>query len=701
MSVLLLSVGTGTARADEAEQLEKRISLAHGDAKIVYMIQRYQLSLLTDDVQRQVSSLNAAVDEARRQQNDEKLAALLAERAQFFYNRGMRDSVVAYVPNDRETLARMKEWNRYYEVWTHLVNTYIYFNKNKTMALQEVQTMFDDAMQRNNKYGQGIAYFTMGNVHLNMNNLDESEAAYRKGLTLLSEIRPLPGQLAELYSYYGDVLNEQRKFAQLDSLTMSWSEYIPRFISEKHFTDDQNKTEIDILWFYYDIACAQASLGLHQLDRAERMLADARSRFDGEASYQGMAWLTCASQLRLQQGRYAEALDCNTRRLRLTSADEDRAVYLTIIAQRADILSALHRYEEAAALYKEMYTLRDSISSADTKTQLNEMNTLFRVGELEHERERAQFRAVLIIVGIIVVALGVFLVYRLRAARRLKRAHDQLQATHEKLQSTHDELLSAYDRLEETTAAKERIESDLRIARNIQMSMVPSRFPERPDVDLFASMTPAKEVGGDLYGYHLDGDRLYFALGDVSGKGVPASLFMAQATRLFLTLAAQGMMPAEICTRINDALSGEDNEACMFVTMYVGLIDLTSGRLDFCNAGHNPPVLIGDGRAEFVDMLPNAPIGLYPGLEYEGEEIADITGRPLFVYTDGLNEAENRQQEQFTDERLLDILAAEPFESSQHTIDMLCEAVERHRDGAEPNDDLTMLCVNYIGTNDA
>ena len=241
--------------------------------------------------------------------------------------------------------------------------------------------------------------------------------------------------------------------------------------------------------------------------------------------------------------------------------------------------------------------------------------------------------------------------------------------------------------------AKERIESDLRIARDIQMSMVPSTFPDRPDLDLYASMTPAKEVGGDLYGYVLNDDRLYFALGDVSGKGVPASLFMAQATRLFRTLAAQGITPAKIATQMNDALSGEDNERGMFVTMFIGLLDLNTGHLDFCNAGHNPPVLIGDGTTEFVEMIPNAPIGLWPGMEFEGEEIADITDRPLFVYTDGLNEAENCRQEQFSDERLLEILQTTPFESSEKTVEMLREQVERHRDGAEPNDDLTMLCV--------
>ena len=252
----------------------------------------------------------------------------------------------------------------------------------------------------------------------------------------------------------------------------------------------------------------------------------------------------------------------------------------------------------------------------------------------------------------------------------------------------------AAQRMAEMRAQQERIENELQIARNIQMSMVPSQFPDYEGLDMYASMTPAKEVGGDLYGYVLIGDKLYFALGDVSGKGVPASLFMAQATRLFRTLAAQQMMPAEICTHMNDALSGEDNESGMFVTFWLGLVDLKTGHLDFCNAGHNPPVIGGgEHHAEFLEMIPNTPIGLWPGMEYEGEAIETIKGRPLFIYTDGLNEAENRQQDQFGDDRLLEILRTSHFDTAQHVIDILSAAVEQHRNGAEPNDDLTMMCV--------
>ena len=255
-------------------------------------------------------------------------------------------------------------------------------------------------------------------------------------------------------------------------------------------------------------------------------------------------------------------------------------------------------------------------------------------------------------------------------------------------------LVRYIEELKLTTAQKASIESELNVASNIQMSMLPSVFPNREGLDMFASTAPAKEVGGDLYGYLLKDHNLYFCVGDVSGKGVPASLFMAQVTRLFRTLANQQLTPADICTQMNEALSGDENPTNMFVTLFVGLVNLQSGHLMFCNAGHNPPV-IGGGQhhGEFLEMLPNFPIGVMPGLAFQGEEIDSIKGRALFLYTDGLNEAENRQHEEFGDDRLLSILRDTHFETAQQVVETLAAEVEKHRDGADPNDDLTMMCL--------
>ena len=303
-----------------------------------------------------------------------------------------------------------------------------------------------------------------------------------------------------------------------------------------------------------------------------------------------------------------------------------------------------------------------------------------QIAEQEVALSKQRYGAAAVFFAIIVLALAIFIFFRHRAAKRLEVAHEELKV--------------AYDQFEETTAVKERIQSELRIARDIQMSMVPHEFPQLKGLDMYGSMMPAKEVGGDLYGYILQGDNLYFCVGDVSGKSVPASLFMAQATRLFRTLASQGMMPADICTQMNDALSGEDNVSGMFVTFFLGLVNLKTGHLTFCNAGHNPPVIGGgDHRGDFLEMESNAPIGLWAGLQFAGEEIDSITNRPLFLYTDGLNEAENNELEQFGNDRMLTFLRNSDFNDSRDVIERLAAEVERHRAGNDPNDDLTMLCI--------
>ena len=308
--------------------------------------------------------------------------------------------------------------------------------------------------------------------------------------------------------------------------------------------------------------------------------------------------------------------------------------------------------------------------------------------ELEESKKRIDFIILwtAISAGLLIITFLSFYLYR--RSRHMKA-----------LTTAYDKLETAYEQLEQTTAAKQRIESELRIARDIQMSMVPHEFPERPDLDLYASMTPAKEVGGDLYDYLLEDDILYFCLGDVSGKGVPASLFMAQTIRLFRALAKQHQMPASIATRLNDELA-EKNDNGMFVTMFIGQLNLITGLFHFCNAGHNPPVIGGDEQhGSFLEMESNAPIGLWTELDYIGEEIKSIKGRPLFIYSDGLNEAENMKQEQFGDDRILDILRQTKFKDARHVVELMEAEVKRHRDGAEPNDDMTIMCIKASHSN--
>ena len=438
-----------------------------------------------------------------------------------------------------------------------------------------------------------------------------------------------------------------------------------------------------------EIMRAIALEGLHK----SREAADAYNRFQKTAYSQTAAGHINANEYLVVAHRYQEA--ANNYRY-LDKALSDWGTEMTLDNMQLYMLPKYRanaeagRHDSAVVIGQRILSLLDSAITTQKNSATAELATIYDTQgkEAEIARKEADLSQTrLVSTGIALVLLIVFfLIYTLH---KRKSAH-RLAAAHNKLEDAHAKLQTAYDQLEKTTKAKERIESELRIARDIQMSMVPNIFPDLDGVDIYASMTPAKEVGGDLYGYLLQGNELYFSVGDVSGKGVPASLFMAQATRLIRTLAAQHMKPAEICTRMNAALT-EDNEQGMFVTLFLGLVHLDTGLLEFCNAGHNPPIY--GLPPQFMQVESNAPIGLWPDIEFEGQTIENIKGVPLFVYTDGLNEAENQQQEQFGDDRLLAVLGGSNYISARNVVERLKSEVERHRDGAEPNDDLTMLCL--------
>ena len=693
-STLFMGWGSGMLHAESCQELRQQLQHLQGKERVAALEQLYYCTMEEGTLEEQLAAANEYAAEARRQGMEEDEAFALSIRTALFYNYDMNDSIFEATPRDMQRVRELGNMPLFYEMWSRIANTYIFLNQNK-LGLRETEEMYEDAKKLNNTLGMGMAYGVMGSAYANMRNFDQSISVFQKSIDLLSTLRPLPAVLPDTYVYYGDALNDMKDFQRLEQLTQQWHDFLVEYIKERKLEDNPNA---DVNWAYYYFACVQADLGLNKLDEAEQNLNEASKRIISPDSYLGMKWLYYMGQLRMLQGNYREALDYNDQRMQLLEGSSDQSVRLMVMQQRAEILQKMHHFEEAAQLYSELYQLSDSLNARDTKDQLNEMNTMYQLDEKEMENERLQmqnernqFRFIIIVVSVIVLSLAIFLFFRIRAARKLKQAHSELQVAY-------SDLKAANQVIEETTAAKERIESELRIARDIQMSMVPNVFPERPDIDLYAAMTPAKEVGGDLYNFLLIDDKLYFALGDVSGKGVPASLFMAQATRLFRTLAKQLLPPAVIATHMNEEL-GEDNEQGMFVTMFLGLVDLSTGHLDFCNAGHNPPVIGKDGHYQFLEMEPNAPIGLWPELEYVGEEIDDIREQPLFIYTDGLNEAENRQQEQFSDERLLQMLNEHPFSSAQQTIEMLKQAVEEHRDGAEPNDDLTMICLKIRNNN--
>ena len=267
----------------------------------------------------------------------------------------------------------------------------------------------------------------------------------------------------------------------------------------------------------------------------------------------------------------------------------------------------------------------------------------------------------------------------------------QLRDSFENMQHS---LTTYVEELKETTTAKASIENELKIAHGIQMSMLPKTFPafpDRSDIDVFGQVTPAKAVGGDLYDFFIRDEKLFFCIGDVSGKGVPASLVMAVTRSLFRNIAAHTAEPQLIVRGLNEALSN-NNETSMFVTLFVGVLNLSTGSLDYSNAGHDMPLLLTDDGVILLSCDSNIPAGVMPDWEFTKQQIQLKPGTTIFLYTDGLNEAENVSHQQFGMERVMQTAQFSSHEP-QELITAMATAVQQFVGDAEQSDDLTLFAI--------
>ncbi len=268
-------------------------------------------------------------------------------------------------------------------------------------------------------------------------------------------------------------------------------------------------------------------------------------------------------------------------------------------------------------------------------------------------------------------------------------------------------MLWVFRRLQRVTISKTGIESELKVASSIQMGMIPKIYPAFPDIkelDVCGFLKPAKSVGGDLYDYFVRDDKLFFCIGDVSGKGIPASLFMTVIVALFRNVSLRYDAPEEILSSLNDTIS-KGNEYSMFCTMFLGVLDLKTGDLNYCNAGHNAPVirrLKTDGGVDVHYMAEkrNIAVGLFDGFVFEGEKTQLIPGEAVFLYTDGVTEAENANHELFGEDATLAALAdarSHQVRSAKGFVEYVYQCVEKHAHDTEQSDDITMLVVEYKG----
>ena len=552
----------------------------------------------------------------------------------YYYNNNIHDSLEMKLPEVLDFCREHELWSDYYDTWMMLGEEYS-FSGEYSKAIKVVQEIHDDATKRGNKYGLTASEFIKGLVYDGQGNYKESASSFEAALSNYPA-NGAPFQKNSIYVYYLTELKNLHNADKMRSTLAEWRAYIEECRKDTTLKPIQFHNWL----YYYHHSCYLYYIHQKDFDKAALQVDSVVLHLEktGWSQVTRNEVMGYRARLAIERKNYAEALKLNDQQLPLAK-ELDVNAYVEILGQRAQILSGLGKWKDAYSFLDQFHTLVDSLREGETLLQLNELNKRYELDEIKAQQEREKMESerrqmilVMAIVVIVLLAFVVFVIFRLQAARRLAKLKTE----------------------------QERIESELRIAREIQMSMVPHEFPHLDGLDMYASMAPAREVGGDLYGYVMADEQLYFCLGDVSGKGVPASLFM----------------------------NG------MFVTCFVGLIDLKSGHLSFCNAGHNPPVIGGSSsKGDFLEMESNAPLGLWPGLEYVGEEIDTIKGRPLFIYSDGLTEAENDQQQQFGNELLLSILRNTQFESSKQVIDTLAAEVEKHRNGAEPNDDLSMMCI--------
>lgn len=282
------------------------------------------------------------------------------------------------------------------------------------------------------------------------------------------------------------------------------------------------------------------------------------------------------------------------------------------------------------------------------------------------------------------------------------KGHSDISHLRDSFVSMQSELTKYIEDLRATTEKKANMERDLLIAAKIQQGMllkVFPAFPDRGDIDIYGMQRAAKEVGGDIFDFLMRDDRLYFLIGDVSGKGVPASLFMTVVGHLFRNVARYSTSASIIVEAINNGLA-EGNDEDMFCTLFCGVLDMQTGKVEYCNAGHNVPIWIHDGKTNFMTPEVNLPAGVLGEFEYKSEEMQLSEGDALFLYTDGVTEAENKDKALFGDNSTLAMVDLLKDMSMKDLSDGVYDAVKQFVDGYEQSDDLTMLCLRWKWKNE-
>ena len=403
----------------------------------------------------------------------------------------------------------------------------------------------------------------------------------------------------------------------------------------------------------------------------------------------------------LYQTFYDEKSEKEKQRLRAEADEEAMLKRIALLKAQREAASNQrlqdtlnHVTEEINQFGEEKVRLVKEIGEKQLQVQYLESEAENEKLRSERQMRRARNIRNLLLLGALSLALIAFFIYRnFKQERRSKMVLSEKNAQIEK-QNDELESLNAI-----IAKHNERMKSELDVGREIQMSMIPSHFPDIKGVDLYAALQPAREVGGDLYDFFkIDDDHLIFGIGDVSDKGVPAALFMAVTKTLVKTNANYSTLPGQILTEVNRELSKE-NESSMFVTYFLCLLDINSGKLCYCNAGHNPPLYISaKGKLTKLDQLHGPVLGAVEDFKYGQDEIVMKKGEQIVLFTDGITEAMDVNNAQYSNERLDNLFSHNGKHKAKDAVNAILEDVSEFRGEAEQSDDITILSIIYTGT---
>lgn len=583
----------------------------------------------------------------------------LLQRQKNLYHTENTEAFMEVSEQVKAALLKEGEEEQFYNAWNQQI-TYALNNVGTSEAIRMIKEMRDDVEEHDSKYGFYLVTFLNAHIakNLGMNEragqLVQQAITYRK--RYLPNMKPTLQRYFFLARLYGDRHQGDKVIHILDSALQlkGWTkeEEVILWSLKCNAVTHQEKVDTAKFFRYYE--------QMHEVIKKN--------------GYQGNAAI-------FTECHYAEYRHDYPRLMTLAQSIADKGERLRYKITAYDKLGRKHEALDSLKVYSNW--IRHQYS--------DEVRKLAEISVLELESSRAENEAETLRLTnqrmILTVIISGFIILTLILALYIRRRLIQIR-----------QLRVAYDQLESVTAQKERIESELRISREIQMSMVPANFSVCPDIDIYASMTPAKAVGGDLYDFFIIDDLFYFCIGDVSGKGVPAALFMAVTKSLFRAYSSEERMPDHIVSRMNLTQS-ENNKKHMFVTLFVGILDLKSGLLRYCNAGHEAPLII-DNEVHELPVIPNLPVGALRRATYQMQTAVVEPHSTILLYTDGLSEAMDADQQLYGRDRIVEEVqqACQAGQYAPKTvIEQLTQSVHVFVGDTEQSDDITMLALSCKG----